>query len=222
VTESIVPLPTARPQPVAVAAVLPRPRPAEQTFTTASLPANNVFDNRGYWRGAVEVGASLPPPAQTPFETASIDPVATGSTAKAAMAYAPETETPAPARVRPMGSTMPRLPATATVMPARSNSSVVVKPPLTAAMSPTTGTLADPWLRAAMLTPSVGSYMTTTRMGAEEPRLLQDLLRKPPMSLAMTFSDDPHLGMVASRFSGSAVVFLATTTFNMQTTAALQ
>jgi uncharacterized protein YcbK (DUF882 family) len=216
-TESIVPLPTARPQPVAAAAVLPRPRPAEQTFTTASLPTNNVFDNRGYWRGAVEIGANLPPPAQTPFKTASIDPVTTGSTAQAALAYAPESETPVPARVRPMGSTMPQLPATATMMPARSNSSVVVKPPLTAAMSPTAGTLADPWLRAAMLTPSVGSYMTTTRMGAEDPRLLQDLLRKPPMSLAMTFSADPHLGMIASRFSGSAVVFLAIASFNTQT-----
>ena len=29
----------------------------------------------------------------------------------------------------------------------------------------------------------------------------------------MSFSADPHLGMVADRFSGSAVVFLATTTF---------
>jgi uncharacterized protein YcbK (DUF882 family) len=215
-TESIVPLPTARPQPIAVAAVLPKPRPAQQTFQTASLP-NNIFDNRGYWRGAVEVGANLPPPAQTPFETASIDPETTGSTANASLAYAPESEMPAPARVRPMGSTMPQLPATATVMPARSNSSVVVKPPLTAAMSPTAGTLADPWLRAAVLTPSVDSYMTTTRLGAEDPRLLQDLLRKPSLSLAMTFSADPHLGMVTSRFSGSAVVFLAIATFNTQT-----
>ena len=38
----------------------------------------------------------------------------------------------------------------------------------------------------------------------------------------MTFSADPHLGMVADRFSGSAVVFLATTTFAPQTTASLQ
>ena len=33
----------------------------------------------------------------------------------------------------------------------------------------------------------------------------------------MTFSADPHLGMVADRFSGSAVVFLATATFTTQT-----
>ena len=36
---------------------------------------------------------------------------------------------------------------------------------------------------------------------------------KPSTSLVMTFSADPNLGMVADRFSGRAVVFLATATF---------
>jgi hypothetical protein len=116
-----------------------------------------------------------------------------------------------------MGSTMPRLPATATVMPAPSNTTVVVKPPLMAAMSQISGTIADPWLRAAMLTPSVSGFMTATRLGPADPRVLQDLLDKPSISLVMTFSADPHLGMVADRFSGSAVVFLATTMFTTQT-----
>ena len=110
----------------------------------------------------------LPPPAprRRLRRPASIRPT-TGSTAQAALAYAAESETPAPARVRPMGSTMPRLPATATVMPASSNTTVVSKPPLTAAMSQIAGTPADPWLRAAMLTPSVSDYMTTTRLGRD-------------------------------------------------------
>jgi uncharacterized protein YcbK (DUF882 family) len=216
VTESIVPLPTARPKPVAVAVVIQKP--AEQTFVTASLPTN-VFDNRGYWRGTVELGANLAPPApaDSPFKLASADPTATGGGAMPALAYASESETPAPARARPMGSTMPRLPATATVMPAPSNTTVVVKPPLMAAMSQISGTIADPWLRAAMLTPSVSGFMTATRLGPADPRVLQDLLDKPSISLVMTFSADPHLGMVADRFSGSAVVFLATTMFTTQT-----
>jgi hypothetical protein len=79
------------------------------------------------------------------------------------------------------------------------------------------GTPTDPWLRAAVLTPSVSNFMTTTRFGAADPRPLQELLHKPSLSLVMTFSADPHLGMVADRFSGSAVVFLATATFSMQT-----
>jgi len=219
-TQSIVPLPTARPRPVAVA--LAKPKPAEQKIVTASL-ANNLFDNRGYWRGAVETGGNLPPPAQMlPFEVASADPNATDNTTKAALAYAAESETPAaPARARPMGSTMPRLPATATVMPASSNTTVVVKPPLAPANAANLASggrrFDSPWLRAAMLTPSMSDYMTATRLGALDPRPLHELLYKPSLSLVMTFSADPHLGMVADRFSGSAVVFLATTTFSTQT-----
>ena len=80
----------------------------------------------------------------------------------------------------------------------------------------------SPWLRAAMLTPSVRGFMTATRVGKVDPRWQQTLLHKPSQMLAMTFSADPHLGMVADRFSGSAVVFMATTTFAPQTTAALR
>jgi hypothetical protein len=219
--EHIVPLPAARPKPVDVAIALPRPRPAEQTIVTASL-ANNVFDNRGYWRGAVEPGPALPAPiaAGTRFETASLDPVSTGSTADNALAYATESETLPAARARPMGSRLPRMPAEASVIPTSSNASVVVKPALVPALAIGLGDgerSDSPWLRAAMLTPSVRSFMTATRLGALDPRWQYDLLHKPSQSLVMTFSADPHLGMVADRFSGSAVVFLATATFNMQT-----
>jgi len=225
--ERIVPMPTARPQAVVAAAA--KPKPAQQNYVTASLP-NNMFDNRGYWRNAVETGAALPPPTQTsPFQVASADPSTTGSAPKEALAYAAEAEPPAqvlpPARVRPMGSTMPRLPATATVMPASSNSTVAVKP-----RAANAGTLLSggqrsdsPWLRATMLTSSVSANMTTTRLGGPaDVRPLNILLAKPAQSLVMTFSADPHLGMVAEHFSGSAVVFLATATFTTQATASLR
>jgi hypothetical protein len=38
----------------------------------------------------------------------------------------------------------------------------------------------------------------------------------------MTFSDDPHLGMSSEKFSGTAVVFVATMTFRPGRTAALR
>ena len=117
---------------------------------------------------------------------------------------------------------MPRLPATAALIPATSNTTVVAKPPLTTAMSQMTGTPADPWLRAAMLTPSVSDFMSATRLGPVDPRPLHELLHKPSLSLVMTFSADPHLGMLADSFSGRAVVFLATATFTPRTTAALR
>jgi uncharacterized protein YcbK (DUF882 family) len=221
--EHIVPLPAARPKPVDVAIALPRPRPAEQTIVTASA-ANNLFDNRGYWRGAAEAGPALPAPiaAGTRYETAFAEPVSTGSVSGDKLAYATESEAPLAARARPMGSRLPRMPAEASVIPTSSNATVVVKPALTPALGMAMG-LGDgersdsPWLRAAMLTPSMRSFMTATRLGALDPRWQYDLLHKPSQSLVMTFSADPHLGMVADRFSGSAVVFLATATFNMQT-----
>jgi uncharacterized protein YcbK (DUF882 family) len=214
-TETLAPLPTARPRPAVIAAA--KPKSAEPKYVTASLPGN-VFDNRGYWLSSVEVG-ELPPPAAAlaPFEVASADPAATGSTAKAAFAYAAESEPPAPARARPMGAGIPRLPPDAAAMQAHSNTGNVVKPPLQPALA-TSGMYADnPWLRAAMLTPSVSGFMTATPLGPSDLQPLRDLLHKPPQSLVMTFSADPHLGMLADRFTGSAVVFLATATFRMQT-----
>jgi hypothetical protein len=40
---------------------------------------------------------------------------------------------------------------------------------------------------------------------------------KPQAAIAMTFSDDPQMGMVTDRFSGSATAKLTTQSFVMQT-----
>ena len=219
--EHIVPLPSARPKPVDVAIALPRRRPADQPVVTAS--ADKTIENRGYWPSARESGPALPPAitSGTPYQMASADPATTGSSADDTLAYAPASNTPLTERARPMGARLPRMPAEARMIPASANTSLVEKPPLAAAMGG--GERADsPWLRAAMLTPSVRSFMTATRVGAVDPRWQHDLLHKPVQSVMMTFSADPHLGMVANRFSGSAVVFLATATFVRQTTASIR
>jgi hypothetical protein len=64
--------------------------------------------------------------------------------------------------------------------------------------------------------------MTATQLGAVDLRPLQGLLYKPSLAVVMTFSTDPQLGVVASHFSGPAVVFLATTSFKLQSTASLR
>ena len=107
-------------------------------------------------------------------------------------------------------------------MPAQGNTTTVAKPALAAASANSNVRSDSPWLRAAMLTPSVSTFMTTTRMGAVDMRPLQGLLYKPSMSVTMSFSTDPQLGMVASHFDGPAVVFVATTSFTFQSTASLQ
>jgi uncharacterized protein YcbK (DUF882 family) len=221
--EHIVPLPATRPKPVEVATAMPRRRPAQQPIVTASV--GNTFDSRGYWHGAVESGPALPPAiaAGTSYETASLDAATTGSAAGDSLAYATASDTPLTARARPMGSRLPQMPAEARVIPTSANTSMVVKPPLASPLAMGGGQRTDsPWLRAAMLTPSVRGFMTATRVGTVDPRWQRDLLVKPAQSVMMTFSADPHLGVVTDRFTGNAVVFLATATFAPQTTAALR
>jgi uncharacterized protein YcbK (DUF882 family) len=223
--EHIVPLPTARPTAVAVASAMP---PAlKQTFATASL-GSNLFDNRGYWRGAVQPAATLPAMvAGESYKTASIEPVATGSTALA-YASASEPEPAARAHARPMGtqvssqasSQVAPSPKEATVMPAHGNTTVVAKPQPDAAGAGSSRRGDNLWLRAATLTPSFSNYMTTTQIGAVDMRSLRGLLHKPSMSVAMTFSTDPQHGLEATRFGGPAVVFVATMTFRTQSAAA--
>ena len=42
---------------------------------------------------------------------------------------------------------------------------------------------------------------------------------RPSSSVVMTFSSDPHLGMTTGAFTGPAVVFVATMSFNNQSAA---
>jgi hypothetical protein len=201
---------------------MPKRKPAEKSFAVASV-ASNTLDNRLYGRGAIE-SAALPPPmqSQTPFEVASADPAAAPAEAHSALAYAADTDIAPPAQVRPMGASVPRLPPAAALVPAAANTAVLVKPPLAPALSGGNQRPDSPWLRATILTSSVSGSMTAMRLGPADPRVLHELLLKPAQSLVMTFSDDPHLGMVANQFTGSAVVFLATATFMPQTTASLR
>ena len=114
------------------------------------------------------------------------------------------------------------LPQEASVLPAQGNTTTVAKPAFATASANSGLRYDSPWLRAAMLTPSVSTFMTATRMGVVDMRPLQGLLYKPSMSVTMSFSTDPQLGMVASRFDGPAVVFVATTSFAFQSTASLR
>ncbi len=188
--ERNVPLPAARPVPAAAAPT------QEETFVTASLGSN--------WHGKVEKGADM----RAPVDIAAAAPTV--------LAFAEETPMPipAPARVRPMGSNLPRLPREATMIPASSGSTVMTA----SALAGGKANYDSPWLRAAMLTPSVSGVMTVSHAGESfNAKALEPLLKKPSMSLAMAFSADPNYGMVADRFSGRAVVFLATATFTRQT-----
>lgn len=78
-----------------------------------------------------------------------------------------------------------------------------------------------PWLRAAILTPSVEQVMTATALGAPDATALRDFMAKPQATLTLAFADAPHHGLSHKSFTGPAVHFLTTTVF-VQRTAALR
>ena len=207
-----VPLPAARPHTIVMAAA--KRKTAAPLMQTASL-TSTLVTTRNIWGDVIRSGPGAQGSA-SPFDVAAAEPPATGSTVHEALAYAPESDPTPVTRVRPMGKTVPRLAREATVIPTYGNSSVAMKPPLSGRHTD------SPWLRAAMLTPSVTAFMTATRFGHIDTKWQASLLHKPEQAVMMSFSADPHLGLVTDRFTGHAVVFVATATFTPPTALTLR
>jgi len=158
--------------------------------------------------------------AAQPEPNASVFPPApaaspTSQPAKSAQPVAAQARLPMPAP--PVGTTiaMKRSADQAT-------STILVPtppPPPTSAQ----GAEADnPWLRALVLSPSVAQYLTTLTLGAEDFRSLAALVEKPKSSVMMTFASEPNPGLTDDHFSGSAIVFVSTVTYQTRTTASLR
>jgi uncharacterized protein YcbK (DUF882 family) len=75
----------------------------------------------------------------------------------------------------------------------------------------------DVWMRVVMLAPSASNAMSTTVLGDTDMTLMRRYFVKPQAAIAMTFSDDPMMGMTTDRFSGSATARLATQSFVLRT-----
>ncbi len=212
-TERIVPLPTARPAGVQLASAAPAN--GLTPYGTAST-ARNAFDGSGFW-GPRPDARSAAAPAK-PVGLADAGPATTASTGLSAFAYdGNDGSFPSP-RAHPMGMSMPRMPNASLMRSDSANTTVVVKQALAPGrvMHAASGLAEEPWLRATVLAPSA-NYMTSTRLGDAHMRMMSAFMHKPDHALAMTFSADPQPGLFADRFSGHAVVFLATRTFSNRT-----
>jgi uncharacterized protein YcbK (DUF882 family) len=77
--------------------------------------------------------------------------------------------------------------------------------------------LADPWLRAIMVTPSVNDFLCITSLGARDFRTLSTMMVKPANSVIMTFSAEPNPGLSYTRFTGTATVFIPTVSYTLRT-----
>ena len=214
------------------------------------MSANDVIKQRGYWQGlpssdpsdvpqagaarAVANSRRTPGVALASAETTTLTVSPWASIARneseampSALAYASEAG-PIAARVTPIAAGVPR-----TVVAAASQDPVVAvnrsdNSPLAApARGRTTSVVRvgdrfdDPWMRAMIVSPSAQNFMRTTLYGVPDYRNLRPHMHKPVATVAMTFSDDPHIGVTSDKFLGSAVVFISIATFNART-AALQ
>ena len=81
------------------------------------------------------------------------------------------------------------------------------------------GRLDSPWLRAIVVSPSVTRFLCITALGTRDFRTLTPLMVKPANSVLMTFAADPQPGLTQDHFSGSAIVFVSTVTYPLQTAA---
>ena len=142
-----------------------------------------------------------------PFDVAS----ATTASGANAFAYAPDEVAPVRGRAW--------LTAARVSEPPPGQTSIVAKTESFDKMVSGAQRIDSPWLRATMLTASVSGELTVTRFGDPDPRALGALFSKPAEAVAMNFSDEPALS--TDRFTGSAVVFLATARFLRTQTAAL-
>jgi uncharacterized protein YcbK (DUF882 family) len=202
---------------------------AEKSEAKPQTPAD-IINARGFWGDAAPKQAT---PAQVAALSArnalaSTDPQSTASVPSAyqALAYAPASSSPVersnvvaasapiPRSVRPA----PRNPAAATMIDqvvakgSQGQGSVVATSTRLAASRSN-----DAWMRMLILAPSASTSMSATVLGDTDMTLMRAHFVKPQAAIAMGFSDDPLMGIVCDRFTGSATARLATQSFVMQT-----
>jgi hypothetical protein len=238
--------PAGIPAPVQVAAAQPiaperaaAPLKPSVFRALVAVTPNDIIRSRGYWQGLPDMPIESSAARRRPADIASADPAAvtTASIGPFAapegygqrpdgytLAFAPAQPEPAPERARPVPA-MPRHAAAAAnvtlaakATAERPTQVVAVHAPLLP-QTPPPDRLNTPWLRAAMLTPSVETFMNTLLLGAPDFVGLRAFMVKPAAAVTMGFSEDPHHGMSHAAFSGSAVNFLAVTTFGQRTAA---
>ncbi|EGP09949.1 DUF882 domain-containing protein [Afipia clevelandensis] len=235
-----VPLPRAKPAGATtyqVASAEPRsiPAPKPQQAALRPMPADeyapqspiDVINARGFWDNE---------PATKPAAQAQIaalkargaivaaDPQATASlppNVSQALAYAPA-ETPLDqAKVVAASAPLPRSPRVAALasnpMSGSDASGGSKTGAVTTARRIKQAFMNDLWLRAMVLAPSVSYSLSASILGDQDMTVLRTHFVKPNTAVAMTFSNDPQMGIVCEKFTGPATATLSTTAFAMRT-----
>jgi uncharacterized protein YcbK (DUF882 family) len=205
---------------------------AETAESKPQTPAD-IINARGFW------GDASPPKQATPEQVAAIaardavssaDPQPTASTSRAlrALAYAPASSSPVDrANIVAASAPIPRSARPVAVarnsMAVNNVTSVISKGPQgPGGVVPTSTRIAaakgtDIWMRAMILAPSVSASMSSTVLGDTDMTVMSAYFVKPQAAIAMSFADDPQMGLLCDHFTGSATATLVTTSFVLRT-----
>jgi uncharacterized protein YcbK (DUF882 family) len=203
---------------------------AEKAEPKPQTPAD-IINARGFW-GDTPARPKQATPAQVAaisarqaLAAADPQPTASVSAAFKALAYAPASSSPVDrSNIVAASAPIPR-----SIRPARNPmvattiDQVVAKGPQGQGSVVATSTRIaasrsnDTWMRVMMLAPSASTSMSATVLGDTDMTLMRAHFVKPQAAIAMGFSDDPLMGLVCDRFTGSATATLATQSFVMRT-----
>jgi hypothetical protein len=234
-----VPTPRAKPSAFQLAsadmqvAQLAKPKPAASAEPTEANPQSpaDIINARGFWGDAAaapkqataaQVAALKARQAVTPA-----DPQSTASipAAMQALAYAPPANSPVDrANIVAASAPIPRSArpaprnAAATEINSVANKGAQGQDGVVATSTRIAAAKGnDIWLRVVMLAPSASSSMFTTVLGDTDMSLMRAYFVKPQAMVTMSFSDDPQMGLLSERFTGSTNARLQTTSFVLQT-----
>jgi hypothetical protein len=233
------PIPLPRPKPassfkLASADDLTIP-PAKHAAASKPQTPADIINARGFWD---EIPSA--PKQATPQQViaalsarqalAKADPQSTSSISDTfqALAYAPSAKDVRRARIVAATASIPPV---RSATPARNPMAVDRVTTVVAKRVPVQGTVvstsrrlapaatrdSDVWMRAMIVAPSASRTMSATVLGDQDMTLMQVYFKKPDRAIAMTFADDPQMGIVCNRFTGSAVARLATTMLAVHT-----
>ncbi len=212
----------------------PKAQPTPVTDKAEPKPQTpaDIINARGFWgddsapKQATPAQVVAAISARKALETA--DPQVTASVPPAyqALAYAPPSTSPVDhSNIVAASAPIPRSarPARNAGLAATEINTIATKgvpgkdDPVTTATRLSAGKGSDIWLRIMMLAPSATRAMSVTVMGDSDMTAMRAFFVKPVSSIAMSFSDDPLLGMSVDHFSGSATTRLEMTSFSLRT-----
>jgi uncharacterized protein YcbK (DUF882 family) len=210
----------------------PAAPPAAKNEAKPETPAD-IINARGFWGDAPAAAKQATPEQIAALKARQAvgggDPQSTASISAAfqALAYAPAAASPPAERPNVVAASapMPRIvrPASPARNPMAVNNITTVVAKGSQGMVANSTRLAsatksnDAWMRAMILSPSASTSMSVSAMGDPDLTLMRSYFVKPQTTVAMSFSDDPQLGLVCDRFTGAAVAKLATQSFVMRT-----